>query len=283
MLPPAMRAGLLLVVVALSGNAWAQQQPDDEWGGFPGRPGAPSPTPPSADPPPPPPPLPTPDSGGPPPLHAPVITRRVRLPQTPNTISLSGAPTLGQWVRGESISVGFPLISLRFVLGLTEGFDLGVGFDSFYLMMNEPLLTLRGRLLQADGWALSARFEGGYAFFNTRASREVHGPRWLTGRRNINLAPGLVVSYQGRHPRAARFFLSLTYELSLDTEPYVTDPLSGIPPLVQVGHNGSLQAGADLPLSASTSFVFWLGLDIHGRNLDVPLLPMVSVGVVTSL
>jgi hypothetical protein len=105
----------------------------------------------------------------------------------------------------------------------------------------------------------------------------------LTGRRNVNVSPALVVSYQGAHPRSARLFLEGRYLLAIDTEPFLTDPLSGVPPGLVIGHNGGVRAGAELPLSATTSFLFMLGVEVHGRVQDSALMPQVAVGVVTSL
>jgi hypothetical protein len=198
-------------------------------------------------------------------------------------VSVLGAPTLGQWNRGESATLGFPLISLRFLIGLADRFDLGVGFDSFYTVMNEPLLVARVGLVKGGGWALSATVDGGYAWFTVSAAHETRGPRWLTGRRNVNVSPALVASYQGTHPRAARIFLEARYLLALDTEPYSVVPLGGVPPPFVPGHNGELRGGAELPLSAKTSFVFLLGLEVHGRAVDATLMPQVAVGVVTSI
>ena len=96
--------------------------------------------------------------------------------------------------------------------------------------------------------------------------------------------PGLIVSYQGDHPRAARLFIALQYMLTLDTEPYQRNPLGGVPASIQYGHNVLVRIGAEMPLSAKTSFVFLLGLDIHGRtDADAPVMPVCSVGLVTSI
>jgi hypothetical protein len=282
----------MLVGLLLVGATWslAQARPEEEWGGYPGTPAAEPattlPTPSSGDPSPPPPP---PDGLPPPPpllvpLRAPkpVVRRPAPPPQVPNTVSMLGAPTLGSFERGEALLVGFPFISLRFSLGLGERVDLGVGFDSYYLAMNEPLLTTRVLLGRTQTWSFAAVVEAGYAFFGVRASRETRGARWLTGRRNINVAPSFIASYQGTRPRAARLFFAVRYLLSLDTEPVALDPLGGVPPALVAGHNFGLRGGAELPLSPKTSFVFTLGLDVHTRVDDAPVMPDVAVGVVTS-
>jgi hypothetical protein len=277
-------AGLLFVLATAS---LAQARPEEEWGGYPGTPaGAPSTTLPSSEPTAPPPP---PDGQPPPPPpvvppRAPKAVQRrpVPPPQPPNTVSMVGAPTLGPFERGEALLVGFPFISLRFSLGLGDRVDLGVGFDTYYLAMNEPLVTTRVLLGRTQTWSFAATLEVGYAFFGVRASRETRGARWLTGRRNINVSPAFIASYQGTRPRAARLFFEARYLLSLDTEPFAVDPLGGVPPALAAGHNFGLRGGAELPLSPKTSFVFTLGLDVHGRVDDAPVMPNVAVGVVTS-
>ena len=280
--------GAVMVGVLLSGAARAQS-PEDEWGGArpttvaPADP-APPPLPPPlpfADPPPPPP---APVYGSPPALRPrPEVVARVRPPEERNQISMLGAPSLGAGKRGQMVLLGFPLLSLRLLFGVSERFDIGVGYDTYYFLMNEPRLVARMSLVKSEKWSLAASLEGGYAFFAQRASREARSSRWLTGRRNINISPALVAAYQGTRSRDARVFFELRYTLALDTEPYATDPLVGVPPAVVGGHNVSLKGGAELPLSSKTSFVFAFGFDIHGRDVDAVVMPGASLGLVTSL
>ncbi|MBL9038896.1 MAG: hypothetical protein JNG84_10300 [Archangium sp.] len=201
----------------------------------------------------------------------------------PNTVSMFGAPALGSGKRGQSLAIGFPLVSLRFSLGVLRALDLGLGFDSFYGSMNEVRATAKYQLAASDRWTLAASLEGGWAFFVTRARQELNGARWLTGRRNGNLTPGLVASYQGPHPKAARVFVEARYLVAFDSEPYSVSPLDGVPRGVVVGHNALLRVGAELPLTPTASFVFLVGLDVHGRIEDAPIMPACSVGVVTGL
>lgn len=277
---------VIFAAVLVSGAARAQEKnPDEEWNTLPADSKAqPPPTPPPGQPaaplvPPPPEasraPATRPGMSG---ISAP------RPVLEPNTISMFGARSLGTLTRGEMFYLGFPLLGIRISMGVAERVDIGIGFDSFYGMMNEPRVGLRVNFFRGANWALAAHAEGGWAFFTQRASVDLRGPRWLTGRRNFNITPGLTVSYQGDHPRAARLFLSLQYMLALDTEPYQKDPLGGVPAAIQLGHNGLLRAGAEMPLSAKTSFVFLLGLDVHGRTeADAPAMPVCSVGLVTSI
>lgn len=278
----------LVAGVLLSGAARAQS-PEDEWGGLPApapntTPG-PAPLPPAPAPLPPPPPSPVgPTLMTPAPLRPRAeVLARVRPPQDRNDISMSGGNSLGSLRRGEMVLLGFPLLQLRAMIGLGDRFDLGLGFDSYYFLMNEPRLVSRLSILKGDAFALSVNLEAGYAFFAQRAPRESRGARWLTGHRNINIAPAIVGSYQGSSPRAARLFLELRYLLAFDTEPFSTDPLVGVPPSIIIGHNVMLKGGAELPLSAKTSFVLTFGLDVHSRANDAPVMPMAALGLVTSL
>lgn len=280
-------AGLLSACLAFA------QSPEDEWA----TPKTSSPTPsgPVFDaPPPPPPPAVLPPA---PPAAAPgwrptgsgtlrarpEVLARVRPTEPRNEVSMMGASALGFGKRAQMVAMGFPLLSIRALFGLGEVFDLGLGFDSYYFMMNEPLATARVRFVKGSGWAFGATLEAGYAFFTQRASREVRSSRWLTGRRNINVIPSLVVSYQGEAPRAARLFFQAQYLLALDTEPYATDPLTGVPPPVVPGHNFTLRGGVELPISAKTSAVLDFGFDVHGRADDSVVMPRFAVGLITGL
>lgn len=71
--------------------------------------------------------------------------------------------------------------------------------------------------------------------------------------------------------------------LALDTEPFATTPLGGLPPALMVGRNPGMKGGAEVPLSAATSFVFSFGFDVHGRAEDATAMPSAAVGLVTSL
>jgi hypothetical protein len=286
-----MNLSAALLCVLLAGAARAQA-PEDEWGTYqPASPPAPTQPAPGALPPPPPLPPPSGPFYAPPPPQPfagparprPEVLNRVRLVEEPNRVGVAASPTLGPGKRGQMVSVGFPLIQVRALFGLGERFDLGVGFDSYYFLMNEPLAVARVGILRSERWSLTATLEAGYAFFVQRASREANGSRWITGRRNINVRPSLGVAYQGTSVRAARVFFSLGYLLALDTEPYATDPLVGVPPAIVAGHNVAVKGGAELPLSSRTAFVFWFGFDVHGRADDSVLMPSASVGLVTSL
>ena len=208
---------------------------------------------------------------------------RQRVPDVPNRVSMFGAPALGQWKRGQSLVLGFPILSLRLSIGVLERLDVGVGFDSFYGSMNAPKVHAKFELGGSETVRVAVGFDGGLAFFSQRAAREIRGARWITGYRNYNLSPGLILSYQAPSPRAARLYLDLRYLLTFDTEPFATDPLNGVPSSVALGHNVLVRGGAEMPLSERTSFVFGLGLDIHGRSNDSRVMPSIALGLVTGL
>jgi len=289
------RIGVLLAGVLLVSGAARAQSPEDEWGGLPSQP-VPPPPPAGEQPPPPPPPS---FSQPPPPVAQPQfqppqnsatllrpraeVLNRVRLVEERNLVSMHGAPSLGAGRRGQTITLGFPMLSIRALFGVADWLDLGVGFDSYWFLMNEPRAAVRFGLVRGESWSFAASLEGGYAFFSQRASRESLGSRWITGRRNINVSPALHVAYQGQTARAARIFFELRYTMAFDTEPYASNPLGGLPPDVVVGHNVGLKGGAELPLSAKTAFMFAFGFDIHGRAEDSVAMPLATVGLVTSL
>lgn len=270
--------GLVFSVVVAASVALAQnQQPDEGWEGLPTSPGAQ-----------PPPPLPVPPAVLVAPAPAPVTTlmpdelrARLRAREEPNRVSMFGAPALGQWKRGQALALGFPFFQLRAAIGLLENLDVGLGFDSFYLLLNEVRLLVKYGFGKGPGFSVAASVEGGAAFFQQRASAETRGTRWITGRRNFNLSPGVIVSYQASSLRAARLFVEVRYLLAIDTEPFATRPLEGVPATVVLGHNVLTKFGAELPLSERTSFVFSLGLDGHLRPVDSPVMPNIAVGLVT--
>lgn len=270
------RAWVVLTLVA--GAAFAQA-PEDEWATpyTPVPQQAPAPMTP-------PPPLAVPEGDVPAqPLAArPDVVRRVQPPLERNDITGFGANALGHGRRMQSVTVGFPLIDVKALFGVGNRVDLGLGYETYYFLMHAPKAVLRVNFVDTGTVAFGAQFEGGYAFFLESAPREVRGSRYLTGRRNVNLSPSLNLSIQGSRPRSPRVFFNLHYLLTMDFEGYATGPLSGLPPAVIVGHNAGVLGGAELPLSRSTSFMFALGLDVHGRDVDSRVMPMVALGLVTS-
>jgi hypothetical protein len=272
-----------LLTLTIGSFAFGQTTPDEDWNRYPTTPPGPAPWSVPVAPPVSPPPLAMPPPG---PIAIPTVSPPVpRRLLEPNTVSMYGANTLGRWKRSESISLGFPLIAVRFSLGLADRVDVGAAFETVYTLLNEIRGTVRVRLTDGTrgNWMVAFAFEGGGALYRTRASREVRGSRWITGRRNFNFVPGLVVSREASSLRSTRFFCSLRYMLALDTEPFVRDPLEGVPPPFRIGHNGMFTVGAEAPIDEATSFLLSAGLEFHGDPRDAPVMPTISLGMVFGL
>lgn len=276
-----MRASLLpsLLVVCLGLPALAQSPsdpsaaaaPDESWLSYPG-PEAPAP-PPDTVPAPPPPPAQAYRQGVETWVQPPVG------PLKPNRVSLYGARVLEPGKVGMGAMLGFPLASVKLSVGVLPRVDVGLGGDSLYGIMNEVRAYLRVGILAGDDAHLAFSVEGGHAFFLNAPSEEQYGARYFTGRRNWNLAPGLVGSM--RLGKRSRGFLDVRYLLAFDTQPFQRDPLGGIPAGVQVGGNLLFRGGLEVPFSEQTSYVVMVGGNIQGREEDAAFMPMVGIGVVT--
>jgi hypothetical protein len=273
-----MRAFLLpsLLVLGLAGPALAQAPtepplanpvPDESWLSYPG-PEAPAPPPEAL-----PPPLPPYTSGRVTQARAPAE------PLKPNRVSLFGGRVLEPGKLGAGLMLGFPLASARLSLGVMPRLDVGVGVDSLYGIMNEVRGYVRFGLVEGEEAHLSLSVEGGHAFFLNSPSQEEFGARYFTGRRNWNVAPGLV----GSLPLGVRTrgFLDVRYLLAFDTQPFQRTPLGGRPEGVQMSGNFLFRAGLEVPFSERTSYVVMVGANIQGREEDAAFMPAVGVGVVT--
>ncbi len=184
-----------------------------------------------------------------------------------NDVSVHGAPTLGQWKRGQSVMLGFPLIGVKASIGLFDRLDFGLGFQSYYGLMNEFLAFIKVGIFRGTRWSFSAVVEGSGAFFVE--PMEVRGSRWVTGHRNYGLSPGILLTYQATS-LGARWFAQVDYLATFETAP-----------VGSTGHNVRAHLGAELPLSPKISFVFLVGIGVHGRVEDSPLMPTASLGIVT--
>lgn len=264
-----MRASCLppLLLLALGLPAFAQQAagPEESWNPFPGK----EAPPPAVDAMPSLVPKPKPPKPPPPPLPA-------------NRTSLFSARTLQPGHKALGLSLGYPLLGVKASYGLLPGLDVGINVDSLYVVMTSVHAHARYSLLEGERWALAAAIEGGWSFFLHDAVEELHGARYLTGRRNWNLLPGLVASYQGTSPQAMRFFVDVRYHLAFDTEPLMRTPLGGVSG-TQVSGNVPVKLGFEVPFSERTSYVIMVGGDFHGRPEDSGFMPTVGIGLVTSL
>ncbi|AKQ68740.1 hypothetical protein A176_005652 [Myxococcus hansupus] len=203
-------------------------------------------------------------------------------PRAPNRVSLLGAQTVGAGGMAAGLSLGFPSVTARVALGLARRVDALVGLDSVYGLMNELRVGARWRVLDGgDRWSLGLVVEGSHAFFLRPASVEERGARHVSGRRNWNVLPGIVGSFQFAGARAPRLFLDARYLLALDTEPVQGTPLGGLPPDVVFSSAFPLRVGAEVPVSEKTSYAVTLGGDIRTRPGEANFMPVVSFGVVT--
>ncbi len=274
-----MRASLLtsLLVIGLAAPAVAQTPsesssanpaPDESWLSYPG---------PEAPPPPPealPPPLPPRTSSG-----RSTEVRAPAEPPKPNRVSHFSGQVLEPGKLGASLVLGFPLASARVSMGVIPRLDMGVGIDSLYGIMNEVRGYVRYAFVEGEGGHLALSVEGGHAFFLNPPSQEEFGARYFTGRRNWNLAPGLI----GSLPLGVRTrgFLDVRYLAAFDTQPFQRDPLGGRPDGVQVSGNFQFRTGLEVPFSERTSYVVMVGANLQGREEDAAFMPAVGIGLVT--
>ncbi|MCP3138971.1 hypothetical protein [Pyxidicoccus xibeiensis] len=203
-------------------------------------------------------------------------------PLPPNRVSLLGARTVGQGGIAAGLSLGFPTMSARVAVGLLPRVDAIVGVESLYGLMNE--VRVGGRWMVLDGgprWSLGVAVEGGHAFFLRPASVEERGARYISGRRNWNVLPGVVGNLQLGRSRGTRLYMDLRYHLSLDTEAIQRTPLGGLPPSVVTGSAFPLRFGAEVPLSEKTSYSVTVGGDLRTRPEDADFMPVIAVGIVT--
>jgi hypothetical protein len=204
-------------------------------------------------------------------------------PERPNLVSLHGAAPLGPWKRAGSVSLGFPMLSARMLMGVTPKLDVGVAYDTLYGLMHDVRASARWNLVGGENLSLGVVGDVGPAFYTRKAGFDFHGARWLTGRRDYNASGGLVLSMQGSSPRASRFFLGARCLLSVDTGPVQTEPLGGTPPPVLFSANFLSEVGLEAPVSEWVSLVFRVGMDLHGRSDDSLVMVTGSAGVVTAL
>jgi hypothetical protein len=178
--------------------------------------------------------------------------------------------------------LGFPVLGARAAVGVLPTLDVGLVYESFYGVMHDFRASARLQLLSAGRWDVAAVVEGGRTLFLLPPRAEERGARWLTGRRNWNVLPGVVVSLRGESPQSPRLFAELRYHLAIDTEPVQRDPLAGRGRALEFLHNVPVRAGAELPFSPATSLLVQLGFDVHTSPLDAAFMPAIGAGVVTA-
>ncbi len=268
LLPPlfALALGLPAFARAAEPAPAASGAPEESWNPFPGQEAPPPPA----------------DAAPAFMFPKPRVPKPPKPPPPPNRVSLFSARLMEPGKRALGLSLGFPFLGAKVYQGVRPWLDVGVGVDSLYVMMTSVHAHARASLVKGEHWALSAALEGGYTFFLDSSLEEFHGPRYLTGRRNWNVMPGFIASYQGGSPQAMRFFLDVRFHLAIDTEPLMRTPLGGVAG-TQVSGNVPLRLGFEVPFSERTSYVIMVGGDFHGRSEDSDFMPSVGIGLVTSL
>ncbi|WP_208721608.1 hypothetical protein, partial [Corallococcus aberystwythensis] len=225
----------------------------------------------------------------PPPAEPPRSHRRVKPPrpppppQAPNRYGLYGGRSLGSGHVGVGMELGFPFVSARGVYGVLERLDLGLGVDSVYGLMTELRASARATLLDSPNVSLAFVVDGGRAFFLRPPDTEDRGARYLSGRRDWNVAPGFVTSFQGDSPRGWRPYLDVRGLFAFDLDPIQRDPLSGVPPAWKLDASILVRLGAEFPAGEKTSYAVSLGGDFRSRSTDAEFMPTLSVGVVSAL
>ncbi|RKG85839.1 hypothetical protein D7W82_18445, partial [Corallococcus sp. CA049B] len=204
-------------------------------------------------------------------------------PQAPNRHGLYGGRSLGSGHGGVGMELGFPFVSARGVYGVLEHLDLGLGVDTVYGLMTELRASARFTLLDSDNVSLAFVVDGGHAFFLRPPDTEDKGARYLSGRRDWNVAPGLVTSFQGDSPRAWRPYLDVRALMAFDMDPIQKDPLSGMPPAWKLDASVLVRLGAEFPVGEKTSYAVSFGGDFRSRSSDAEFMPTLSVGVVSTL
>lgn len=195
-------------------------------------------------------------------------------------LSVFDAATLDDQQIAVAVALGFPYAMIRGAYGLSESIDVGAGFNSLYGQVNQPVvfgkLRLRGDTKSSFAFALRLDLEA--AFFRDSPSADGNrGARWLTGQRDFSVHPGLLIST--RSNRGAVFFADIGAQVTFDTHPRTSGPLTGRPPPLRVRGNLPLRMGVDLPLSAHLSFFSGFGLDVHFHEQDSAAMPYLELGV----
>jgi hypothetical protein len=190
-------------------------------------------------------------------------------PAPARATSTQGGAPLGPGRFGVSAMIGFPMIEVRAGVGLGERFDVSLAYDSYYFMSHELGLVARLALFEVSGFRMLLSASGSGAFFVEPRAIENRGARWISGRRNFNASPGVIISYQGEHERAARLSLEARYLLAISTEPGEA----------LLGHNFAARGVAELGLSQRVAFIVALGVTVHLRPEDSVVMPTASVGL----
>lgn len=191
--------------------------------------------------------------------------------------SLYAAHSIGLFRLVGGLRVGFPVAEVRMGIGLPAHVSAGLAYSTMYTFSHEFAAWGRWAFWQGYSAALAAAVDVSVAGFNQHPSADSRG-RFLTGRRNFNVQPGLTASIRGQGPRPLLAWVDVRYLLTVDTQPIAISPLAPGGGR-ELGHNVVVQLGVEIPLVEWLGFVGGLGVEGHGRFNDIPAVVTASLGL----
>jgi len=191
--------------------------------------------------------------------------------------SLFDAQSLGRGNLRFALAAGFPYVQGAVGVGVGGRVDLDLRVDTFYGAANQFGVGPRVRVFGGDAFALALGLQLQGTLFRSPAIADglsADSARHLTGLRNWGVEPELVVSTRGT---AGSLFGGVAYQATYATEPDAQAPLTGPPP--KWGSNLGLRLGGELGFGRNRWRLFAvLGLDLHLRAGDAPVLPRAELG-----
>lgn len=201
------------------------------------------------------------------------VRRQTELPTT----SLFDARGLGAGQVRFAFAAGFPYVQAELGVGLSSGLDAVVSVDSLYGAANQVGIGPKLRLAGDDDLALAISLQGQWTYFRNPAFLETSGSaRHLTGLRNWGIEPSLILSTRGKN---GCIYGVARGQATYATEPETQGPLAGVDASQKWGANVGVYVGGELNPGTALVHVYGeVGLDLHLRNGDLPVLPRLEVG-----
>lgn len=201
------------------------------------------------------------------------VRRELSLPAS----SLFDAQSLGAGQLRFGFAAGFPYVQAVAGVGVASNADLDLQIDSLYGAATQFGLGPRFRLFGDDGLACALALQGQWTLFRNPAFSESSGSaRHLTGLRNWGIEPSLVLSSRGS---SGSVFGVARAQVTYATETETQGPLAGVDPSQRWGGNAGLYVGGELASGSSLVHVYGeVGVDLHLRSVDVPVLPRIELG-----
>ena len=178
-----------------------------------------------------------------------------------------------------TVGAGFPLMQIEAGLGLAPRLSVigSVGAFLYYGQLWQPGLALKVNLYDNPRRAsVALRLGGSYTFFSIGEIPEDHGPRWVTGERNVAASAQLAVSFDGVNN--LRCSVTAGVESTLDLTPRPPAPLTPAPNY-SIGYNIPFRIGFEVRSSRNLSLLGALGFDIHTRSDDSDVMPFILLGL----